>query len=148
MEKIVIGSDHAAFEMKSAAIAYLQKKYSREAVDLGAYNSERVDYPDYAAKVCEAVLQSANASGILICGTGIGMSIAANKFRGIRAALCHDAYAAAMARAHNDANILCFGARSIGLGAMESIIDAWLSADFEGGRHGDRLAKIAKLEAK
>ncbi|MDR2639611.1 MAG: ribose 5-phosphate isomerase B [Helicobacteraceae bacterium] len=147
MEKIVIGSDHAAIEMKSAAIAYLQN-YRCEVIDAGAHGLDRVDYPDYAAKVCEAVLRDSKSSGILICGTGIGMSIAANKFRGIRAALCHDAYTAQMARKHNDANILCFGSRSIGLGAMETIIDAWLNADFEGGRHSARIAKIAELETK
>ncbi|MDR1451425.1 MAG: ribose 5-phosphate isomerase B [Helicobacteraceae bacterium] len=147
MKKIVIGSDHAAIEMKSAAIDYL-RKLGREVIDVGATGGERVDYPDYAAKVCEAIMQDSEASGALICGTGIGMSIAANKFNGIRAALCHDAYAASMARAHNDANVLCLGSRSIGLGAMESIIDAWLKVDFEGGRHCLRLEKIAKLETK
>ncbi|MDR2152720.1 MAG: ribose 5-phosphate isomerase B [Helicobacteraceae bacterium] len=148
MEKIVIGSDHAAFDMKAAAIEYLKNTYRIEIVDVGAYDRERVDYPDYAAKVCELVQKDGDASGILICGTGIGMSIAANKFRGIRAALCHDAYTASMARAHNDANALCFGSRAIGAGVMESIIDAWLNVAFEGGRHALRLEKIAKLEAK
>ncbi|MDR0665505.1 MAG: ribose 5-phosphate isomerase B [Helicobacteraceae bacterium] len=146
MEKIVIGSDHAAIDMKNAAIEYLRKR-GREIVDMGAYNRDRVDYPDYAAKVCVEV-QKGGVSGVLICGTGIGMSIAANKFKGVRAALCHDAYAATMARAHNDANILCFGARAIGFGAMESILDAWLGAKFEGGRHSARIEKIAELEAK
>jgi len=101
-----------------------------------------VDYPDYAHKVATAVLEDTNAQGILICGSGIGMSMAANRHAGIRAALCHDAYTATVARGHNDANILCFGERIVGKGVAESIIDAWLNSSFDGGRHCGRVEKI------
>ncbi|MDR2034514.1 MAG: ribose 5-phosphate isomerase B [Helicobacteraceae bacterium] len=148
MEKIFIGGDHAAIEMKNAAIAYLRNTFRREIIDVGAYDGERVDYPDYAAKVCEEVLKDKEAFGILICGTGIGMSIAANKHKGVRAALARNSYEARMAREHNDANVLCLGARTIGLGIMESVLDSWVSASFEGGRHSARLKKIAELEDK
>ncbi|MDR1912211.1 MAG: ribose 5-phosphate isomerase B [Helicobacteraceae bacterium] len=148
MKKIFIGGDHAAIEMKSAAIAYLRNTLACEIIDVGAYDGERVDYPDYAAKVCVEVLKDKEASGILICGTGIGMSIAANKHKGVRAALAHNSYEAQMAREHNDANVLCLGARTIGLGTMESVLDFWIRASFAGGRHSARLEKIAKLEDK
>ncbi len=141
MKKIYIASDHAGFEMKEAVRAYLSSK-ACEVVDMGPADASRVDYPDYARKVAEAVATDPAASGVLICGTGIGISMAANRFKGVRAALCHDAYTAAMARGHNDANVLCFGARVVGLGVAESMIDAWLESAFEGGRHADRVAKI------
>ena len=103
---------------------------------------DRVDYPDFANKLCDAVLTNEDSKGVLICGSGIGMSMSANRRAGIRAALCHDAYTAAAARAHNDANVLCMGERAIGFGVVESIIDAWLKTSFEGGRHADRIAKF------
>jgi ribose 5-phosphate isomerase B len=139
--KYFIGTDHAGFEVKPFVIEYLQKK-GIEVEDLGCYSSESVDYPDYAHKVAEAVLANPDSKGILICGSGIGMSLAANKHKGIRAALCHDYYTAAMARRHNDANILCFGARIVGLGVIESILEGWLTNEFEGGRHERRVKKI------
>ncbi len=139
--KYFIGTDHAGYEIKPFVIEYLQKK-GIEVEDLGTYSSESVDYPDYAHKVAEAVLANPGTMGILICGSGIGMSLAANKHKGIRAALCHDYYTAAMARRHNDANILCFGARIVGLGEVESILEAWLTHEFEGGRHERRVKKI------
>ncbi|WP_200763927.1 ribose 5-phosphate isomerase B [Nitrosophilus alvini] len=140
-----IASDHAGFEVKDFAKEILLKKgYIVE--DLGPKSAERVDYPDFAEKVAMKVAQNQNSFGVLICGTGIGMSIAANKVKGIRAALCHDAYTAAMARAHNDANILCFGERVVGKGVIESIIDAWSKTEFEGGRHAGRVEKIMNLE--
>ena len=139
--KYFIGTDHAGYEIKPFVIEYLQKK-GIEVEDLGTYSSESVDYPDYAHKVAEAVLANPGTMGILICGSGIGMSLAANKHKGIRAALCHDYYTAAMARRHNDANILCFGARIVGLGEVESILEAWLTHEFEGGRHERRIKKI------
>ena len=107
---------------------------------------ERVDYPDYAVKVCESVLADAASQGILICGSGIGMSMAANRFHGIRAALCHDAYTATVARGHNDANVLCFGERIVGQGVAESILDAWCAGKFEGGRHCGRVEKIEAIK--
>jgi ribose 5-phosphate isomerase B len=139
--KYFIGTDHAGFEVKPFVIEYLQKK-GIEVEDLGCYSNESVDYPDYAHKVAEAVLANPGTKGILICGSGIGMSLAANKHKGIRAALCHDYYTAAMARRHNDANILCFGARIVGLGEIESILEGWLNNEFEGGRHERRVKKI------
>jgi len=139
--KYFIGTDHAGFAVKPFVIEYLQKK-GIEVEDLGTYSSESVDYPDFAHKVAEAVLANEGTKGILICGSGIGMSLAANKHKGIRAALCHDAYTAEMARRHNDANILCFGERVVGKGVIESILEAWLNAEFEGGRHERRVKKI------
>jgi ribose 5-phosphate isomerase B len=139
--KYFIGTDHAGFEVKPFVIEYLQKK-GIEVEDLGCFSNESVDYPDYAHKVAEAVLANPGSKGILICGSGIGMSLAANKHKGIRAALCHDYYTAEMARRHNDANILCFGARIVGKGVIESILEAWLTHEFEGGRHERRVKKI------
>jgi ribose 5-phosphate isomerase B len=139
--KYFIGTDHAGFEVKPFVIEYLKNK-GYEVEDLGTYSTESVDYPDYAHKVAEAVLANPGSMGILICGSGIGMSLAANKHKGIRAALCHDHYTASMARKHNDANILCFGARIVGLGEIESILDGWLNSEFEGGRHERRVKKI------
>ncbi len=139
--KYFIGTDHAGFEVKPFVIDYLQKR-GIEVEDLGTYSNESVDYPDYAHKVAEAVKNNPGTMGILICGSGIGMSLAANKHKGIRAALCHDHYTASMARRHNDANILCFGARIVGLGEIESILEGWLNSEFEGGRHQRRVEKI------
>jgi len=139
--KYYIGTDHAGYEVKDFVIDYLQKK-GIEVEDLGTYSKESVDYPDYAHKVANAVLNDKGSMGILICGSGIGMSLAANKHKGIRAALCHDHYTASMARRHNDANILCFGARIVGLGEIESILEGWLNSEFEGGRHKRRVEKI------
>ena len=139
--KYFIGTDHAGFEVKPFVIEYLQKK-GIEVEDLGTYSTESVDYPDYAHKVAEAVKNNPGTMGILICGSGIGMSLAANKHKGIRAALCHDHYTASMARKHNDANILCFGARIVGKGEIESILEGWLNSEFEGGRHQRRVEKI------
>ncbi|QCT94611.1 ribose 5-phosphate isomerase B [Caminibacter mediatlanticus TB-2] len=139
--KYFIGTDHAGFEVKDFVINYLQKK-GIEVEDLGCYSTESVDYPDLAHKVANAVLENEGSKGILICGSGIGMSLAANKHKGIRAALCHDYYTASMARKHNDANILCFGARIVGKGEIESILEGWLNSEFEGGRHQRRVEKI------
>ncbi|MBA1432036.1 MAG: ribose 5-phosphate isomerase B [Epsilonproteobacteria bacterium] len=139
--KFYIGTDHAGIELKDWTVALLREK-GHEVEDFGPYTKDRVDYPDYAHKVATAVLADKESQGILICGSGIGMSMAANRHAGIRAALCHDAYTAMVAREHNDANILCFGERIVGKGVAESIIDAWLANGFEGGRHIQRVAKI------
>ncbi len=139
--KYFIGTDHAGFEVKPFVIDYLQKK-GIEVEDLGTYSTDSVDYPDFAHKVAEAVKNNPGTMGILICGSGIGMSLAANKHKGIRAALCHDHYTASMARRHNDANVLCFGARIVGLGEIESILEGWLNSEFEGERHKRRVEKI------
>ncbi|BCD60011.1 MULTISPECIES: ribose 5-phosphate isomerase B [unclassified Nitratiruptor] len=145
--KVYIGCDHAGFAIKGLVIELLQKR-GYEVEDLGTYSSERVDYPDYAEKVARAVAADKASWGVLICGTGIGMSIAANKIKGIRAAEVHDYYTAQMARAHNDANIVCFGERVVGPGVVESILDAWCNTEFEGGRHENRVKKIMALEEK
>ncbi|QOP43513.1 ribose 5-phosphate isomerase B [Sulfurimonas sediminis] len=142
--KFYIGTDHAGLELKNWTVELLQSK-GHEVHDFGPYTTDRVDYPDYAHKVATAVLEDENSQGILICGSGIGMSMAANRHHGIRAALCHDAYTATVARGHNDANILCFGERIVGKGVAESIIDAWIAGSFEGGRHIARVAKIETL---
>ncbi len=139
--KFYIATDHAGFEVKSEVIEIL-KKLGNEVIDLGCDSNNRVDYPDYAHKLCEKVLSDEESHGVLICGSGIGMSLAANKHKGIRAALCHDAYTAKMARNHNDANVLCFGQRIVGLGVIESICEAWCHNTFEGGRHELRVKKI------
>lgn len=144
--KFYIATDHAGLDLKEYTVELLKCK-NHEVVDLGPFSKDRVDYPDYATKVCEAVLSDKNSFGILICGSGIGMSMAANRYSGIRAALCHDAYTASVARGHNDANVLCFGERIIGKGVAESIIDAWIAGCFEGGRHEGRVAKIEAINA-
>ncbi len=143
--KFYIATDHAGVRYKDSVKEILQKR-GIEVEDLGPFSKDRVDYPDFAKKCALAVKEDKGSFGILICGTGIGMSIAANKVKGIRAALCHDAYTAAMARAHNDAQILCFGERVIGLGVVESIIESFINTKFEGGRHKDRVEKIMKIE--
>jgi len=139
--KFYIATDHAGLDLKNYTVTLLESK-GHEVVDLGPFSKERVDYPDYAHKVAESVLADSESQGILICGSGIGMSMAANRHAGIRAALCHDAYTATVARGHNDANILCFGERIVGYGVAESILDAWLAGSFEGGRHCARVEKI------
>jgi len=139
--KFYIACDHAGFHIKES-IKNIVQGLGHSIVDLGTNSEERVDYPDFAHKLSEKVLNDKGSYGILICGTGIGMSLAANKHEGIRAALCHNAYTARMARAHNDANVLCFGERVVGLGVAESIINAWCDTEFEGGRHANRVKKI------
>lgn len=138
---IYLGTDHAGFHIKEA-VKDILKQNNYNIIDLAPTSDKRVDYPDFAHKVAKAVLKDCESFGILICGTGIGISIAANKHKGIRAALCHDAYTAQMARAHNDANILAFGERVVGLGVIESIITTFLNTPFEGGRHLNRVKKI------
>jgi ribose 5-phosphate isomerase B len=129
--------------MKKELVLMLQSK-KIVVIDLGPFSSDSVDYPDYAHKLATSVLEDRLSQGILICGSGIGMSMAANRHEGIRAALCHDAYTATVARGHNDANVLCFGERIVGKGVAESILDAWLSGSFEGGRHCGRVDKIER----
>lgn len=139
--KFFIATDHAGIELKDYTVKLLKTK-GHEVIDLGPFSSDRVDYPDYAHRLCEEVLDDERTHGILICGSGIGMSMAANRHEGIRAALCHDAYTATVARGHNDANVLCFGERIVGKGVAESIVDAWIAGSFDGGRHTTRVAKI------
>jgi len=142
--KYFIAADHAGIDIKD----YVKKLFEargHEVIDLGPNSKDRVDYPDFSAKVCKEVLSNKGTKGILICGSGIGMSMAANKFDGIRAALCHNEYSAQMAREHNDANVICLGERVSGFGMVEAIIDAWDKASFEGGRHEGRVNKINNL---
>jgi len=143
--KFYIATDHAGIRYKDFVKELLENR-GIEVQDLGPYTPDRVDYPDYAQKCAVAVREDKGSFGILICGTGIGMSIAANKVKGVRAALCHDAYTASMARAHNDAQILCFGERVLGQGVVESIIDAFITTKPEGGRHEQRVEKIMEIE--
>ncbi len=137
--KIAIGSDHGGFELKEN-LKRLITELGHEVKDCGCHNSESTDYPIYGKAVAELVMAGAVDSGILICGTGIGMSMVANRFPGIRAALCHELYTARMSRAHNDANILCIGARVTGPGLAEEMVKVWLSTPFEGGRHLRRIS--------
>jgi len=141
MKKFYIATDHAGYELK-AYVKEFVTSLGHEIVDLGPDSAERVDYPDFAKKCAHAVLEDKGSFGILICGTGIGISIAANKVPGIRAALCHDHYTAKLTRQHNDANILCFGERVVGKGVIEDMIEVFASTKFEGGRHAGRVAKI------
>ncbi len=142
--KYFIGADHAGIEIKKF-VKKLFEDLGHEVEDLGPFYPDRVDYPDFAKKVCEAVLTNKNSKGILICGSGIGMSMCANKFDGIRAALCHNEYSAMMARQHNDANVLCMGERVSGYGMVEAIVNSWNEHTFEGGRHEGRVEKIDAL---
>jgi len=143
--RIALGCDHRGFRIKQAIMEFLPK-LNHDCHDFGCYNIESVDYPDIAQKVGEAVTSGDFAQGILICSTGIGMSMAANKIKGIRAALCHDTFTAQRARQHNDANILCLGAENIDVDLALEIVRTYLSTNFEGGRHILRLNKIKSLE--
>lgn len=142
---IAIGSDHGGFELKEQVIAYLSQK-GVEYKDFGTYDESSCDYPDIAKVVGEAVVNGECVRGILICGTGIGISIAANKIKGIRAALCSDVYSATMCRRHNNANILCLGGRVTGQELAFMIVDTYLNEEFEGDRHQRRIDKISALE--
>jgi ribose 5-phosphate isomerase B len=142
---IAIGSDHAGFQLKALIIEHLQSlKISYR--DFGVFNEDSVDYPDLAAQVARVVQSQEFDYGILICGTGIGMSIVANKHRGIRAALCSDPYSARLAREHNNANVLTFGSRIIGPGLAAEIVSAFTAASFSGGRHERRVGKIETFD--
>ncbi len=144
---IYISSDHAGYELKFNLVSMLIEEFkNHEVFDCGPYSEELVDYPTFAEKVCENVLFNEGSLGILICGTGIGMSIAANKIKGIRAALCNDIFSASLARQHNNANVLVLGSRVIGNGLAQEIVTSFLQSEFEGGRHSERLALIKNLE--
>jgi len=142
---MAIGSDHRGFALKEALKDVLGD-LGHEWVDFGCQGEEAVDYPDIARPLAQAVATGEYQRGILICGSGIGMSIAANKVKGVRAALCHDTFAARLARRHNDANVLCLGGWCIGRGVAEEIVRVFLSEDFEGGRHVRRVEKIRAME--
>lgn len=143
--KIAIGCDHAGPQLKAEVLAYLDDK-GIEYVDLGVQEGEKADYPDKAKEVCQKITSGECQLGILICGTGIGMSMSANKIKGIRAACCSDYFSAKYTRAHNDANVLCIGARVVGAGLAAELVDVFLNTPFEGGRHERRVDKIKALE--
>ena len=145
--KIAIGNDHVAVDMKNHIMEYLQKK-GHEVVNFGTDEATRANYPVYSEKVAKAVVSGECDKGILICGTGVGISIAANKIKGVRCVVCSEPYSARLSRQHNNTNIVAFGARVIGIATAEDIVDAFLSAEFEGGRHQVRVDMISRLEEK
>jgi len=142
VRNIIIGSDHGGFDLKEECRLFLSKKPVYAVFDQGVYDKQSSDYPDIAKKVALAVLKGGYERGILICGSGIGMSIVANRFKGIRAALCHDLYTARLCRQHNNANILVMGGRVIGTGIALEMIEIFLDTEFEGGRHRKRIDMI------
>lgn len=143
--KIGMGSDHGGYELEEFIKEYLETE-KHEVVDYGTYSTESVDYPDYGEKVAKAVVEEEIEAGIIICGTGLGISMAANKVDGIRAAVVSEEYSARMAKVHNNANILAMGGRVVGKDLAKSIVDAYLNAEFEGGRHQKRIDKIMNIE--
>ena len=145
--KIAIATDHNGVNEKKEIIKYLENK-NIEILDLSRDNTPTDDYPDFAFRVAESVINNECNFGILLCGTGIGMSIAANKVKGVRAALCSEPYTAKMSREHNNANILAFGARVIGIEMAKMIIDTWFDAEFLGGRHAERVDMIMEIETR
>lgn len=143
--KIAIGNDHAAVEMKNEIKAYLESK-GHEVVNFGTDTSASCNYPEYGKAVGEAVASGEAEGGVLICGTGVGISLAANKVKGIRAAVCSEPVTARLTKLHNNANIICFGARIVGIEMAKAIVDAWLDTEFEGGRHQTRVDMIMAIE--
>jgi ribose 5-phosphate isomerase B len=144
-DRLVAGSDHAGLALRAEGVK-VARAAGFEVEDLGPFSGESVDYPDYARQVADAVAAGRARLGLLVCGTGIGMSIAANKVKGVRAAHCTTEYEARMARQHNDANVLCVGERVVGLGLGGAIVKAFLETPFEGGRHEKRVQKLRDLE--
>jgi len=145
--RIVIGSDHAAVALKAEIVADLRAS-GHSVEDIGTFTADSVDYPDIAGRVATAVAAGDGKVGILLCGTGIGMAIAANKFHGIRAANCHDTTTARLSRQHNDANVLCLGGRILGTAVALDVVKCWLATAFEGGRHERRVLKMKEIEKK
>ena len=142
---IALAADHGGFELKEAVKAHLEE-LGLEYIDYGTHSTASVDYPDMALPACDAVVKGECSKALLFCGTGVGMAIAANKVKGIRACCCSDTFSARMTRAHNDANILTFGERVVGQGLAMELVDAFLTTEFEGGRHQRRVDLITKLE--
>lgn len=146
--KIGLGCDHVSVELKNILIDHL-KESGIECIDFGPYSTEeRVNYPDYGLKVAEAVISGVCDKGVLVCGTGVGISLAANKVPGIRAVVCSEPYSAKLSREHNNTNILSMGARVVGPELAKMILDTWLQAEFEGGRHQTRIDIISEIEKK
>ena len=147
--KLCIGCDHGAVELKDSVKEVLKEFPDVQIEDVGTFGTESVDYPDIAEKVCGRITSGKAERGIILCGTGIGISIAANKIKGIRAALCHDVFSARMSREHNDANVLALGGRVTGYGPAGEIVRAWITTDFSNGeRHQRRIDKMMALENK
>ena len=147
MKKLVIGCDHAAPELKAIVRDHLIER-GFDVVDVGTHTTDSCNYPDYASAVCEKIQAGEFELGILICGTGIGMSMAANKHNGIRAACCSDTFSAKATRQHNNANVLCFGERVVGLGLALEIVDAFVNEEYLGGRHEARVQMLSDIEKK
>lgn len=147
MKKIAFGCDHVGFILKEEILTHLAQ-CGIEVLDKGTWSGERTDYPRYASAVAQAVVAGEADGGILICGTGVGISITANKFAGIRAVVCSEPYSAQLSRQHNDTNVLAFGSRVVGLELAKMIVDAWLDAKFEGGRHLARVEAIKAIEMR
>lgn len=145
MKKIAVGCDHAGFSLKTTVISVIQS-LGLQVIDKGCHDLNSVDYPDFAQEVSEALLAGEADRGVLICGSGIGMALTANRFKGVRAASITDVYSCEMSRRHNDLNVLCLGARVVGTGLAERLLQIFLTTEFEGGRHQGRLDKITKLE--
>jgi ribose 5-phosphate isomerase B len=141
---VAVGSDHAGFALKQALVEHLAGR-GIAIVDVGAHSTDRVDYPDYGAEVGRAVVSGRAEVGVAVCGSGLGICMAANKVRGVRAATVHDVTSARLSRQHNDANVICLGERLTGIEVAKDALDAWLEATFEGGRHADRVAKLDAL---
>ena len=145
VKKIVMGSDHAGLSLKVKIIEHLNDR-GIEVVDVGTYTTDSCNYPDYATALCKKIQAGEVELGILVCGTGIGMSMAANKHKGIRAAACSDTFSARLTRMHNDANVLCFGERVVGMGLACDLVDNFIDAEFEGGKHARRVDMITAIE--
>ncbi|WP_295156763.1 ribose 5-phosphate isomerase B [uncultured Brachyspira sp.] len=143
--KIAIGGDHSAVELKKEIVKYLEE-LGHEVKDFGTYTSESVDYPIYGKKVADEIASGRYERGVLICGTGIGISLAANKVKGIRAAVCSEPYSAKVSKLHNNSNIIAFGSRVVGTELAKMIVKEWLDTEFEGGRHTKRIDLITKIE--
>ncbi|OQX29984.1 MAG: ribose 5-phosphate isomerase B [Spirochaeta sp. LUC14_002_19_P3] len=144
---LALASDHAGFPLKKAVMEYLQN-FPYELIDTGTHNAERCDYPVYAFKACDLLISGKANLGLLFCGSGVGISIAANKVKGIRAVVCSDCYTAKLSREHNNANVLALGARVVGEDLAKMIVSVWLDAKFEGGRHQTRLDLITDMESR
>ncbi|MBQ9978708.1 MAG: ribose 5-phosphate isomerase B [Clostridia bacterium] len=145
MKKIILGADHGGYELKNTVKAHLLS-LGYEVTDVGTDSAQSCDYPIFASRLCKKIQSGEAELGILVCGTGIGMSMAANKHRGIRAACCSDTFSARLTRLHNDANVLCIGARVVGAGLAIDLVEAFINAEFEGDRHIKRLSLIEDIE--
>ena len=147
IHSVALGADHGGYELKEAVKKHLEQR-GVAVTDFGTHGTASVDYPDMAVPPCEAVLRGEAEAALLFCGTGVGISMAANKIRGIRACCCSDVFSARYTRAHNDANALCMGGRVVGAGLACELVDAFLDTPFEGGRHAARVAKLSAIEEK